>query len=236
MTDRLALFPLGTVLFPGLVLPLHLFEDRYRLLVRDLLARPEPRGIGVVGIELGHEVGEGAARRLAEVGCVAELTEVVPHPDGRYDIVTVGSRRFRLKEIDRTLPYLRGEVEFLPEEPGAEPESAARRARHQFRLYRQRLGMMGIGGASGPGSGPEGDEGAEGSGPDGLPADPVRLSHFIAASMVLDGHEKQRLLEAEDATLRLHAERELLARENRLLDVLPAVPAGQFLDGSFTSN
>lgn len=158
------------------------------------------------------------------MGCVAELTEVVPHPDGRYDIVTVGSRRFRLKEIDRTLPYLRGEVEFLPEEPGAEPESAARRARHQFRLYRQRLGMMGIGGTSGPGSGPEGDEGAEGSGPDGLPADPVRLSHFIAASMVLDGHEKQRLLEAEDATLRLRAERELLARENRLLDVLPAVP------------
>src|SRR5437868_13108056 len=58
VTERLALFPLGTVLFPGLVLPLHLFEERYRLLIGDLLERPEPRRFGVVGIELGHETGD----------------------------------------------------------------------------------------------------------------------------------------------------------------------------------
>ncbi|GAA4342367.1 hypothetical protein GCM10023178_55520 [Actinomadura luteofluorescens] len=92
------------MLFPGLVLPLHLFEDRYRRLVADLLEQPEPRGFGVVGIELGHEVGENAAHRLAEVGCVAELREVTPHPDGRYDIVAVGTRRFRVKELDRSRP------------------------------------------------------------------------------------------------------------------------------------
>lgn len=220
MTERLALFPLGTVLFPGLVLPLHLFEDRYRRLVGDLLEQPEPRAFGVVGIELGHEVGEGAAHRLAEVGCVAELREVTPHPDGRYDIVAVGARRFRLKELDRSRPYLRGEVEFLPEEPGADPGPAAARVRRLFRLYRRRLGAAG----AGP---PEEIEQAD---------DPVALSYAVAAALVLDGHEKQRLLEHEDAALRLAAEAELLARENRILDVLPMIPAGQFLDGSFTPN
>ncbi|XRQ02808.1 LON peptidase substrate-binding domain-containing protein [Actinomadura welshii] len=220
MTERLALFPLGTVLFPGLVLPLHLFEDRYRRLIADLLERPEPRGFGVVGIELGHEVGDGAAHRLAEVGCVAELREATPHPDGRYDIVTVGARRFRLKELDRSRPYLQGEVEYLPEEPGTDPGPVARRVRRLFRLYRHRLD------AAGAGRFEDGDP----------PEEPVALSYMIAASLVLDGHDKQRLLECEDATLRLEAERDLLVRENRILDALPTVPAGQFLDGSFHPN
>ncbi|MGP4025084.1 LON peptidase substrate-binding domain-containing protein [Actinomadura sp. 3N407] len=220
MTERLALFPLGTVLFPGLVLPLHLFEDRYRRLVGDLLERPEPRGFGVVGIQLGHEVGDGAAHRLAEVGCVAELREATRHPDGRYDIVTVGARRFRLKELDRSRPYLQGEVEYLPEEPGADTGPIARRVRRLYRLYRHRLG------AAGDGPFDEAEP----------PDDPVAMSYVIAASLVLDGHDKQRLLECEDATLRLEAERDLLARENRILDVLPMIPAGQFLDGSFHPN
>jgi len=220
VTERLPLFPLGTVLFPGHVLPLHLFEDRYRRLIADLLERPEPRGFGVVGIELGHEVGEGAAHRLAGVGCVAELREATRHPDGRYDIVTVGARRFRLKELDRSRPYLRGEVEYLPEEPGADPWPHARRVRRLFRGYRRRLGAVG--------AGPPGDGEP--------PGDPVALSYMIAASLVLDGHDKQRLLECEDAALRLKAECDLLARENRILDTLPTVPAGQFLDGSFHPN
>lgn len=205
---------------PGARAPLHLFEDRYRRLIADLLEQPEPRGFGVVGIELGHEVGEGAAHRLAEIGCVAELREVTPHPDGRYDIVTVGTRRFRLKELDRSRPYLRGEVEFLPEERGAGAGPLAARVRRLFRLYRHRLGAAGA----------VPFDRAE------PPADPVALSYAIAASLVLDGHDKQRLLGCEDAALRLEAERDLLARENRILDVLPTIPAGQFLDGSFTPN
>ncbi|RFS85285.1 peptidase S16 [Actinomadura spongiicola] len=220
MTERLALFPLGTVLFPGLMLPLHLFEDRYLSMIGDLLERPEPRGFGVVGIELGHEVGEGSAHRLAEIGCVAELRDARRHPDGRYDVVTVGARRFRLKELDRSRPYLQGEVEYLPEEPGPDPEPAALRVRRLFRLYRRRLATAGAGSFE------------KGEPPD----DPVALSYVIAASLVLDGHEKQRLLECEDAALRLECEGDLLARENRILDVLPMIPAGQFLDGSFNPN
>ncbi|WP_119729845.1 LON peptidase substrate-binding domain-containing protein [Thermomonospora amylolytica] len=220
MTARLPLFPLGTVLFPGLVLPLHLFEERYRLLMRDLLEMPEPRRFGVVAIELGHEVGEGAARRLAPVGCTADLHTVQPHPDGRFDVVTVGTARFRLKEIDRSGPYLVGDVEYLGEEAGEGAAEAAARVARLFHAYRERLLSAGA----------EADEPLE------LPDDPVRLSYLVAAAAVLDSGDKQRLLEAEDAALRLRAEQDLLEREIRLLEVLPAVPAGQFLDGAVHPN
>jgi Lon protease-like protein len=220
VTERLPLFPLGTVLFPGLVLPLHLFEERYRLLVRDLLDRPEPRRLGIVGIELGQEVGDTTGMRLAEVGCVAEVHGVNERPGGRYDIVTIGAERFRIKQLDRALPYLRGEVEFLPEEAGAEPGPYAHRVRLLFQLYRHRLAAAG----------------AEVADPVELPDDPVRLSYLVAAAVVLDGQDKQRLLEAEDAALRLRAEQDLLARETRLLRSLATVPAGPFLDTAFHPN
>ncbi|WP_328593603.1 LON peptidase substrate-binding domain-containing protein [Actinomadura macrotermitis] len=220
MTERLALFPLGTVLFPGLVLPLHLFEERYRLLIRDLLERPGPRCFGVVAIELGHEVGAQGARRLAEVGCVAEVREAREHDDGRFDIVTVGTRRFRLKSVDRSRPYLQGEVDLLPEEAGPGAAPLAVRAGRLFALYRERLAAAGA-------------AAAEALDP---PDDPVTLSYLIAATAVLDGHDKQRLLAAENAALRLRAALGLLARETRLLAALPTVPAGQFLDGSVHPN
>ncbi|SEF52444.1 hypothetical protein SAMN04489712_101306 [Thermomonospora echinospora] len=220
MTVRLPLFPLGTVLFPGLVLPLHIFEERYRLLVRELLEEPEPRRFGVIGIELGHEVGTTAARRLAGVGCAAEVQTVSAHPDGRFDLVTVGADRFRLKEVDDSGPYLTGEVDLLPDEAGEAPVPAARQVAGLFRRYRHRLASAGVDLAE----------------PVELPEDPVRLSYLVAAAVVLDRDEKQRLLETGDATARLRAERDLLTRENRLLDVLPAVPASQFIEGAVHPN
>ncbi|GAA3976795.1 LON peptidase substrate-binding domain-containing protein [Actinomadura viridis] len=214
MTERIPLFPLGTVLFPGLVLPLHVFEERYRLLMRDLLERPEPRRLGIVAAEPGHDAAGPGGPRPAEVGCVAEVHGAHARPDGRYDIVTVGGGRFRVKELDRTLPYLRAEVEMLPEEPGAAAGPMAELVRPLFERYRQRLAAVG----------------AETAEPLDLPGDPLRLSYLIASAVVLDGPDKQRLLEAEDATLRLRAERELLLRENRLLGTFSTVPAGPFLE------
>jgi uncharacterized protein len=220
VTTRLPLFPLGTVLFPGLVLPLHIFEERYRLMVRELLDGPEPHRFGVIGIELGHEVGDTAARRLAGVGCAAEVQAVSSHPDGRFDMVTVGTTRFRPKNVDDSRPYLTGEAELLPDEAGEDPVPVAWRVAGLFQLYRHRLAAAG----------------AELAEPVELPEDPVRLSYLIAAAVVLDRDEKQRLLEAEDATLRLRAEQDLLARENRLLNVLPTVPASQFIEGAVHPN
>src|SRR5262249_52932298 len=100
VTSELPLFPLGTVLFPGLVMPLHSFEARYRALVRNLMALPDgpPREFGVVAIRRGLEVGAGAEVTLYEVGCTAEVRQVTEHEDGRFDLVTVGRRRFEIAE------------------------------------------------------------------------------------------------------------------------------------------
>src|SRR2546423_9897712 len=116
MGEMLPLFPLGAVLYPGMLLPLHIFEERYRQLVRDLLDAPEPRRFGVIAIRKGRETGVDGVQSLYEIGCTAVLRRVDQHEDGRYDIVAVGAERFRLLGLDQTRPYLQGEVEILPEE------------------------------------------------------------------------------------------------------------------------
>lgn len=124
MTEMLPLFPLGTVLYPGLVLPLNIFEERYRQLVRDLVAGPEPRQFGVIAIREGRETGVTGVSALYEVGCLAAVREITELPDGRYELATVGTDRFRLHTIDESLPYLRGEIELLDEPVGEESEAA----------------------------------------------------------------------------------------------------------------
>ncbi len=110
---NLALFPLHTVLCPGIALPLHIFEPRYRLMVQRCLASDAP--FGVVWIREGREVGSGDLA-VASVGTMAEIREADRHVDGRFDLVTIGTRRFRLEEAftDRE-PYLVGRVEPIDE-------------------------------------------------------------------------------------------------------------------------
>jgi ATP-dependent Lon protease len=106
----LPLFPLGLVLVPDELLPLHIFEDRYRELVRDCLADQQP--FGIVLFQNG---------RLSEVGCTAEIERVVQrYEDGRLDIVVAGRARFKVGETDRSRAYLQAEVEPMPE---ARPEA-----------------------------------------------------------------------------------------------------------------
>src|SRR5215472_12119694 len=96
MSEMLPLFPLTTVLFPGMRLPLHIFEPRYRQLVSDLLDRPEPRQFGVIAIRKGREVGESnvtGIEALHEIGCVAAVRNVAPREDGRFDLRAVGTER-----------------------------------------------------------------------------------------------------------------------------------------------
>ena len=114
MTQTLPLFPLGTVLYPGLLLPLHIFEERYRQLVRDLLERPEPRRFGVIAIREGRETGGDGVSALHEVGCTATVRRVLNattaastwSPSARSGS---GSRRSTIPR-----PYLLGEVESCP--------------------------------------------------------------------------------------------------------------------------
>ena len=212
MSDRLPLFPLGTVLFPGLVLPLHVFEPRYRTLVQDLLALPEPeRRFGVVAIREGREVGEDGVTALHEVGCAAQLRRVEPGADGSYDVVTVGADRFALEGLAHDRPYLVGEVRWLPDGPGDQAEATVLAAgvREALGTYAEALASAGAGQVQLP----------------GLPDDPLVLSHLVAATMALDLDERQGLLAEPDGRARLRAELRLLRREAVLLEALRAVPS-----------
>jgi len=211
MSEMLPLFPLGAVLYPGMVLPLHIFEDRYRQLVRYLLDGPEPRQFGVIAIRKGRETGVEGVQSLYEVGCTATLRRVEQHADGRFDLVTLGTQRFRLLSLDEALPYLQGEIELLTDD---EVDAAAagplvRAVQVAFRAYLDALTEWG-------GATVRVEE---------LPAEPILLSYVVAATMVIDLPERQNLLAEPDALARLNAQRALLSRETAMLRTTTSRPA-----------
>jgi hypothetical protein len=244
MSEMLPLFPLGTVLYPGLLLPLHIFEERYRQLVRDLLADGEGPRFGVVAIREGRETGVSGVSALYPVGCTAVLRQVQKYPDGRYDIVTVGVQRFRLLAVDESQPYLRGEVELLPEEAGdpAEAQLAARAVRPAFSDYLRALASLAQhdpqqAGAADTGAASNGEPADPGGVPSpDLPAAPVALSYVIAALMVVDLPDKQALLAEPDAVGRLAAERAMLAKETGMLRSLTSAPAPELRYSPYSNN
>lgn len=105
-------FPLGTVLFPHMVLPLHVFEERYRRLARHVLDGDHEFGVPL--IERGSEVGGGDVR--SDVGTVARVVQAEELPDGRFGLLTVGVRRFRVRRWLEDDPYPRAEIEDWPDE------------------------------------------------------------------------------------------------------------------------
>ncbi len=211
MSERLRLFPLGTVLFPGMVLPLHIFEDRYRQMVHELLDGPEPRRFGVIAIRKGRETGIEGVSSLYEVGCTATLRQTEEHDDGRFDLITVGTQRFRLTALDESRPYPQGDVEFLPEDDGdsAAAGRAASLVAATFRDYLEALAARGLAQITIP----------------ELPEEPVLLSYLVAATMIVDLPDQQALLAEPDSLSRLAAERALLQRETTMLRTLTARPA-----------
>jgi Lon protease-like protein len=136
---ELPLFPMNTVLCPGIALPLHIFEDRYRALVRHCLDTTSP--FGVVMIREGREVGTGTIS-FTGIGTIAEIRDAGRHEDGRYDLLIVGTRRFEIQQVlATTQPYLVAEVELLDEQLG-DPEAAQRlvmRTTRRFVTYLELL-------------------------------------------------------------------------------------------------
>jgi hypothetical protein len=209
--ERLPLFPLSTVLFPGAVLPLHIFEPRYRDLVRDLSEAPAgSRAFGVVAIRHGREVGVDGIRALYDVGTMAVVRGIDPYPDGRFDIVTVGAARFRLRTLlEGGTAYLTAVVDVLDldDHPMVDDTVAARRAatvRRSFDAYRRALGL----GADEP-----------------LADDPELLSWQVAEGLVVGTDEAQRMLAASDTVSRLRVQSDILRRELALFRELPSLPA-----------
>lgn len=141
---ELPLFPLHTVLCPGIVLPLHIFEDRYRALVRDCVEGAAP--FGIVLIRDGREVGGGSIS-FSAIGTLAEIREARRYPDGRYDLLVVGTKRFAITDVttDRQ-PYLVAEATVIDDEVGDEDaarrlaNTATRRFVHYLELLQPREG------------------------------------------------------------------------------------------------
>ena len=206
------MFPLNAVLFPGVSVPLTVFEDRYRALVHHLLRVEDPaeRLFGSVGIREGYEVGDRGAQSLFRVGCRVQLTDVEAHADGTFKIVAVGLERIELERLDTTGTFPVGHVVERPEEPTVVAQEIVDRARATFTAYRMALTDI----SSDPYDGP-------------LPKDAVYLSWTLAAVAPLPMHERQQLLEAEDAALRLSMVTELLRDELRAMNVIPSLPATQ---------
>lgn len=205
--EALAMFPLGTVLLPSMVLPLQVFEDRYRVMVDDVLAADPPE-IGVVLIERGSEVGGGDVR--VDVGCVARIVEAARSRDGRWALECVGTRRIEVTEWLEDDPYPRALVRDLPDRdpladrdgPGVAPSPTAGEVES---LLRRVVAL-----------------GTELGGP-GLPVD-LELSHDASTRSYqlgvlspIGALDRQRVLVAAGPEERMTLLRDLLVEQSELL-------------------
>ncbi len=178
---EIPLFPLRTVLFPGMSLPLQIFEDRYRVMTRELLSTGGE--FGVLLIRDGNEVGGGAVPH--SIGTTARIEECDELPGGRFAMVARGTRRFRLRTMLPARPYPYGDVEFLNDEEYITPnvQRAAETVRTTFPAYfRLALSLT--------------DQWAQGL---KLPSRPHALVNFLGPWLQIEEEAKQRLLEIESA-------------------------------------
>jgi Lon protease-like protein len=204
------MFPLNAVLFPGVSVPLHVFEDRYRALVHHLLRIDDPaeRVFGSVAIREGYEVGEHGAQSLYRVGVRLQLAEAEANADGSFDIVAVGRDRIQLDRLEGAGLFPVGHVTDRPEPAVEVSEELLDRARATFTAYRAALSEL----RGDPFSG-------------ALPRDAEYLSWTLAACAPLPLSERQQLLEATDAGERIALVNELLRAELRAMNVIPSLPA-----------
>jgi uncharacterized protein len=222
--EQLPIFPLNTVVFPGVTVPLHVFEDRYRALVHHLLTISDRsmRLFGIVAIREGYEVGEHGTQSVHRVGCVVQMTSVEPYEDGRFDIEVVGRERMQVGTIDTSGSFLVGDVSTMRERTpkGIDTAREAARTLGTFEEYRRRLSLM------------RGGEVLDGE----MPRDPEYLSYSLAATCLLTLQERQSLLEAESALERLVMLRHVLLEEMRAMRAIPSLPATEVARTSWSPN
>jgi Lon protease-like protein len=197
----LPLFPLEqVVLFPGMSLPLHIFEERYKVMIGACQVTDQL--FGVLLIKSGSEVG--APAQPERVGCTARMLRIDRLPDGRMTILTIGEQRFRLQGPARVMSegYLVGDVRLLPDQV-SEPVAAELVSNLADEFGKYQSAVLSMSGS------------AETIKPPELPADPLRLSYRIASTLHIHPRERQQLLEVDDVASRLQHELTLLRRENR---------------------
>jgi Lon protease-like protein len=193
---ELPLFPLPVVLFPGVPLPLHIFEPRYRQMINDIQSTNNLFGLSY----FDSTTSDKEIPAAGHVGCVAEVTETQSLPDGRSNILTMGIIRYRVEGyVERGEPYLVAQVSFfedddedadlLTESSHEVAETFSRIARAVRTINDERAGL-----------------------PDISDTEPQRLSFLVAAAMEIDADVKQELLELRRTSERLRRLRDMLAR------------------------
>jgi Lon protease-like protein len=207
----LPLFPLDTVLFPGMVLPLHIFEERYKLMINHCLDEERPFGVLLAG--------DGGTVTPYRVGTTTAIARVNRLDDGRMNIVTIGGERFRLLEIRHEGPYLVGTAQPWP--LGGESQSEARLqvepVRRHFRRYLDMLDQA------------EGHKISINT----VPTDPHALALLVAIALQVSKPQKQRLLEQATIPEMLASEQMILKREHLLLDYVIRTQQEQW-EGGFS--
>lgn len=195
MPFELPIFPLSVVLFPGMPLPLHIFEPRYRRMIGRCLEND--RTFGVAHILEGTE---GQTDNFpATIGCTAEIMEVTPFADGRMNLQTLGTRRFKILSLREEDEYLVGECEWYEDEAVEDGLIAvSMTTRHMLSRYFDSLALN--------------TELPAELGELDVPQDPYSLSMFIAAVLTLPLNQKQTLLELTSTRHRLELEEFLLER------------------------
>ena len=193
---ELPLFPLPIVLFPGVPLPLHIFEPRYRQMLSDIHEGNKLFGLSY----FDSTTSDKDIPPAGHIGCAAEVTETQPLPDGRSNILTVGIIRYRVeKYVERDAPYLVAQVSFFEDNDEDEEilkdsshevaETFSRIARAVRTINDERAGL-----------------------PDISDTEPQRLSFLVAAAMEIDADVKQELLELRSTSERLNRLRDMLSR------------------------
>jgi Lon protease-like protein len=191
---ELPLFPLPVVLFPGVPLPLHIFEPRYRKMLEDIRVANNLFGLAY----FDPTTAESEVPPAGHVGCVAEVTEVQTFPDGRSNILTLGVVRYRIESyVERGDPYLVAKVTYFEDDEENEELLAApaKDVAETFTRIAQAVRTIN-------------DERA--TLPDISSTEPQRLSFLVAAAMEIDAEVKQEMLELRSTSERLERLRAML--------------------------
>jgi Lon protease-like protein len=196
---EMPLFPLNVVLFPGMVLPLHIFEPRYREMINRCIDEHIP--FGVVLIEDGQEIDEAVKPHM--IGTAAKIVRVDRMDDGRMNITTVGVQRFRIVELDHSHSYLSAKVAQYPAVNGGTKaaETMVHKVRPMIMEYVDLLSKASQTDLK----------------LDRLPEDPMTLAYLVAIALQVDNEHKQKLLALPGVPEMLDYERYLLSRELLLL-------------------
>ncbi|MFD7156950.1 LON peptidase substrate-binding domain-containing protein [Kribbella sp. NPDC059898] len=221
MDSRLPLLTVDTVIFPGLVVAIPVTDVQGRAVVRDLVENGGELVCGALAVRDGYELGERVFRSLYGTGCAATISEIAvdADEDGPIEVTLTGNRRFKVSELDGSGDYLVADVEWLDDDLGDDPLGTATIALERFRKYADAVSEI-----SRPGL-HLGE----------LPDNPSTLSYLMSAAMKLMTPDRQKLLEAADATTRLAQLVGLLDSELAAIAALPSLPATDLITWSALS-